>query len=79
MTPEQLMSAYPFLDHLMAETLVKAHETGTLNDYLADMPEPIPGPGESFVIKDAISVENATEKIPQLDLSEESCADSSQS
>ena len=58
MTPDTLMKAYPFLDHLMAETLLKAHEAGTLMTYVEDMPDPNPGPAESTLVADAITVEN---------------------
>ena len=56
MTPDTLMKAYPFLDHLMAETLLKAHEAGTLMTYVEDMPDPNPGPAQSTLVADAITV-----------------------
>ena len=59
MTPESLMKAYPhFLDHLMAETILKAHEAGTLMDYVKDIPERTPGPPQTTVLPNAITVEN---------------------
>jgi hypothetical protein len=56
MTPEELVRIYPWLDHLMAETLIKAHENGTLPKYLEEWTDHKLQPTESHVIKGAIEV-----------------------
>ena len=48
MDPQRLMQTYPWLDHMMAETLLKIHERGKLDDYLKDWPEPDRGPPASI-------------------------------
>jgi hypothetical protein len=62
MDPQRLMRTYPWLDHLMAETLLKMHEQGKLHAYLDDWPEAGRGPPASHVIKGAIHVETPQEK-----------------
>ena len=62
MDPQRLMQTYPWLDHLMAETLLKMHERGKLDDYLKDWPEPDRGPPASKVIVGAVRVEPPPEK-----------------
>lgn len=37
MTPEQLIEHYPNLDFMMAETLLKAEESGLLAEVMADV------------------------------------------
>ena len=59
MDPQSLIRAYPWLDHLMAETILKIHEQGKLHDYLQDWPAPAPA---SHVIKGAVKVETPPEK-----------------
>ena len=35
-TPQELISAYPWMDYTIAETLIRAHENGTLATALED-------------------------------------------
>ena len=39
MTPEQLISIYPWLDHMLAKTLLKMHDEGKLQGYIDAMGE----------------------------------------
>jgi hypothetical protein len=57
MTPQELVTVYPWLDHLMAETLLKAHENGTLKEYLKDWPDQVHVPMTSEVVVGAVTVE----------------------
>lgn len=65
MTPEELVRIYPWLDHLMAETLIKAHENGTLPKYLEEWTDHKSQHTESHVIQGAIEVLPPKEKSPQ--------------
>jgi hypothetical protein len=56
MTPEQLMSVYPTLDYLMAETILKCYENGTL---ALCMDAPLIEPAE--VVLTPITIENPTD------------------
>ena len=56
MDPQALTKAYPFLDYMMAETLIKAHENGTLAEYIKDWPDQTPQPMGSQVIPGAVTV-----------------------
>ena len=52
-----LMQEFPFLDHLMAETLVHAYENGTLPKEEGEVPPPAPPPApppvqESITVSD---------------------------
>ena len=40
-TVDQLLAAYPNLDHMMAETILKLHEAGRLEEFI-DENTPIP-------------------------------------
>ena len=60
---QALLKTHPWMDHLMAETLVKHHENGTLASYLEDWPEQEPRPVGSEVVVGAVTVEQAAEKI----------------
>ena len=62
MDPQRLMQTYPWLDHLMAETLLKLHERGRLHEFLQDWPEASRAPPTSQVIKGAVQVETPPEK-----------------
>ena len=55
MDAEELMKHYPFLDRMMAETLLIAHEKGFLSMHLKSLVETQPA---NSVIKGAIVVEN---------------------
>jgi hypothetical protein len=55
MTPEQLMTVYPQLDHLMAETLLKLEARGELEKYEAFVEAPVDS--SSHVITGAVVVE----------------------
>jgi hypothetical protein len=57
MTPEELMTRYPHLDHMMAETLLWAHENGRLEHALESWSKEPPRPIISSVVKNAITVE----------------------
>ena len=57
-----LLKTHHWMDHLMAETLVKHHENGTLSNYLGDWPEQEPRPVGSEVVVGAVTVEQAAEK-----------------
>ena len=63
MDAESLIRVYPWLDHLMAETLLKLSEQGKLEGHLKRWPEPLPGP-TSQVVAGAITVEPPPEKSP---------------
>ena len=52
-----LLLTYPFLDHLMAETLLKMSDGGKLNSFMQSIPEQMPTPTSS-VIEGAITVDN---------------------
>ena len=54
MTPAQLVSVYPHLDVMMAETILQAYENGTLASYDFSPPE---SPPKTRVLK-TIQVEN---------------------
>tara|TARA_B100000497_G_C7282093_1_gene195177 strand:- start:178 stop:378 length:201 start_codon:yes stop_codon:yes gene_type:complete len=56
-----LMTEYPFLDHMMAETLLKCHENGTLSEHLKSIPEKVESP-TSHVITGAVVVTPPEEK-----------------
>jgi hypothetical protein len=62
MDPHALIKVYPWLDHMMAETLCKAHEKGTLGVYLKDWPDQMLQPVGSQVIAGAVTVEPPQEK-----------------
>ena len=51
-----LLQTYPFLDHLMAETLLKMSDEGKLNSFMQSIPEQMPTPTSS-VIEGAITVD----------------------
>jgi hypothetical protein len=55
MDAEELMKRLPFLDRMMAETLLIAHEKGFLSKHLESLVETQPA---NSVIKGAIVVEN---------------------
>ena len=52
-----LMRAYPSLDHLMAETLIKAHQNGTLDEYMKQWPDHEHQPMKSQVVVGAVTVQ----------------------
>jgi hypothetical protein len=55
MDPKTLVTLYPWMDHLMAESLIKAHEAGTLQS-LAETWD-VSSEKTSTVVPDAITVE----------------------
>ena len=57
MTPEELMTRYPHLDHMMAETLLWAHENGRLEQALENWTKEEPRPVSSSVVEGAVTVE----------------------
>ena len=57
-----LVKIYPWLDTLMAETLIKSHENGTLAKHLESLPEERPQ-STSSIITGAIIVTNPEIKI----------------
>ena len=57
MDPQSLIKVYPWLDHMMAETLIKAHENGTLAKELEDWPDLEKKPVGSEVVVGAVTVE----------------------
>ena len=57
MTPEELMKLYPHLDHMMAETILKSYENGTLAQYLEEWEDVEPKPATIEVVKGAVQVE----------------------
>ena len=58
MDAERLCQIYPFLDHLLAETLLKMSEQGKLEGYLQDWPDRDALP-RSEVVQGAVVVENS--------------------
>ena len=56
------MQKCPWLDEMMAATLLWAHENGTLARYLEDWPDVEPTPMGSRVVKGAVTVEQPPEK-----------------
>ena len=56
MTPQQLVNLHPWLDFLMAETLLKLDERGKLQQYIDEIPDEPPAPTHS-VLKGAVTVE----------------------
>jgi hypothetical protein len=65
MDPNQLVRIYPWLDHMLAETIIKMHEQGTLRDYVDALPERHEPTSE--VVVGAITVEPPAEKIVALE------------
>jgi hypothetical protein len=59
MTPQQLCHVYPWLDMMLADTLLKLDERGTLEERLKDYEAPPMEEPQSFV---GITVENSGEK-----------------
>jgi hypothetical protein len=57
MTPEELIKHYPFLDHLMASTILNCHEAGTLDKIMQQYPMPEKQEEEEIVIQNAITIE----------------------
>ena len=53
---EELERRYPNLDRMMCETLLKLHERGTLDKYVARLDEK-PAPLNECVLQNAITVE----------------------
>ena len=61
MDPQVLLNLYPWMDQLMAETLIKSYENGTLLKHVSDaVPSKIP---VSPVIVGAITISPPEEKI----------------
>jgi len=54
---EELLKRHPNLDRMMCETLLKMHEQGKLETYMAKFEAEKPGESKSFVQK-GITVEN---------------------
>ena len=63
MTPRDLIREYPWMDEMLAETLIKAHQNGTLAKHVASWPTPEWKPAQTKVI-DAITVVPSEEKSP---------------
>ena len=63
MTPEELCKVYPHLDVMLAETLLKASESGKLQSLLDNLPEE-PTSTEQ-ILKGAITIEEPQEKSVQ--------------
>ena len=57
---QRLIQEYPWLDEMMATTLLKMSAQGKLEQYMAKLPEP--GPPTQEVIVGAITVEDPQEK-----------------
>ena len=55
MTPEELMKVYPFLDEMLASTLLKMSEQGKLEGYFTDRKDAPETAGQTIV--GAIQVE----------------------
>ena len=51
--PEDLIRIYPWMDHMLAETLIKAHENGTLAERVKSWPEVKWQPPQTTVISRA--------------------------
>ena len=62
MDPNELVRIYPWLDHMLADTLIKMHEQGKLQSYMDSLPEEPPQPTSS-VLTGAITVESPGEII----------------
>ena len=60
MDPQTLIKVYPWLDHMMAETLIKAHDNGTLAKELEDWPDLEKKPVGSEVVVGSVTVETPT-------------------
>ena len=60
MTPEELMRIYPFLDELMASTLLKMSEQNKLESFFAEVAQA--KPLSDLTLKGAIMVEEPKEK-----------------
>ena len=60
MDPQSLIKVYPWLDHMMAETLIKAHDNGTLAKELEDWPDLEKKTVGSEVVVGAVTVETPT-------------------
>ena len=54
---EELLKRHPNLDRMMCETLLKLHEQGKLETYMAKFEEEKPGETKSFV-QEGITVKN---------------------
>ena len=60
---DAMLRAYPHLDRTICETLLKAHEAGTLNKYVEQMrSEPPPLRRDSVVATGGITIENVCEE-----------------
>ena len=64
MTPRDLIREYPWMDEMLAETLIKAHQNGTLAKHVASWSEPEWKPVQTKVIENAITVLPSEEKSP---------------
>ena len=58
-----LVKIYPWLDTLMAETLIKSHENGTLAKHLESLPETERPQSTSSIISGAVVITNPEIKI----------------
>ena len=56
---QAILKTYPWMDHMMAETLVVHHEEGTLSQYVEDWPDQEARPVGSEVVVGAVTVEEA--------------------
>ena len=66
MDAKQLTIIYPQLDLMMAETLIAAHEAGTLQGYLNDWEDPSPPrPATSKVLSGAVVFKSAPSSIDE--------------
>ena len=74
MDAKQLIALYPFLDEMMAETLIKSYENGTLTEHLKKLPEETPQPTAS-ILPGAIEVLPPEEKSCAVDIDRNERAD----
>ena len=61
-TPQDLIRIYPWLDHMLAETLIKHHENGTLVKHMESWPEPKWEPMQTKILEKGITVLPPEEK-----------------
>ena len=62
MDVKTLMSVYPMLDEMMAETILHAHENGTLSKYLETWVEQEHRPMTSHVLEGSVRVDPPQKK-----------------
>lgn len=58
MTPDALIKVYPWMDLMIAESLIEAYKAGTLMGIAEKWEAQTPKPVETHVVKGAITIEN---------------------